>query len=148
MTDFLLEYYDWIKALHVISVIFWMAGLLYLPRLFIYQLEAPKGGEVATAMKTYERLLHKRILNPAMHASWTFAILMLWANPALFKEGWMHVKLTAVILMTAAHFYFGWIRRRLERDEDVGASRMWRFVNEVPAVLAIIIVLMAIPKPF
>lgn len=148
MTDFLLDYYVWIKALHVISVIFWMAALLYLPRLFIYQIEAPAGGELHGALKGYQRLLHKRILNPAMHASWFFAILMLWANPALFSDGWMHVKLTAVVLLTVSHLYFGWTRRRLERDEDVGASRTWRFLNEAPAVLAIVIVFMAIPKPF
>lgn len=148
MTDFLVEQYLWIKALHVISAIFWMAGLLYLPRLFVYQIEAPAGGALAEALKGYQRLLLKRIMNAAMIATWGFALLMLWANPGLFSEGWMHLKLTAAIAMTAAHMMFARTRRLLEQDQPVGSSRLWRFLNEAPALLAIIIVLMAVAKPF
>lgn len=153
MSDFLFDYYEWLKALHVLSVIFWMAALLYLPRLFVYQIEATvkhgaPGGELAEALKTYQRLLQKRIMGPAMHAAWTFALLMLWANPALFSQGWMHAKLLCVLLMTGAHVYFSIVRRKLETDQEVGPARRWRLLNEVPAVLAIIIVVMAVVEPF
>ncbi|MEL6979870.1 MAG: protoporphyrinogen oxidase HemJ [Pseudomonadota bacterium] len=148
MADLILDYYLWIKALHVISAIFWMAGLLYLPRLFIYQIEAPVGGELRDALKNYQRLLLKRIMNAAMIATWIFALLMIWANPGVFSAGWMHLKFLAVLLMTGAHMYFARTRRLLETDQPVGSSRSWRFLNEAPAALAIVIVLMAVAKPF
>ena len=148
MADILFDYYDWLKALHIISAIFWMAGLLYLPRLFVYQIEAPMGGELREALKTYQRLLLKRIMNAAIVATWAFALLMLWANPGLFSNGWMHVKLLCVVLMTGAHMYYARARRLLETDQDIGASRRWRLLNEVPAALAIVIVIMAVVEPF
>ena len=153
MSDILFDYYDWIKALHIISAIFWMAGLLYLPRLFVYQIEATArhgapGGELAEALKDYQRLLLKRIMNAAMIATWLFALLLLWANPGLFSNGWMHAKLLSVVLLTGAHMYYARTRRLLETDQDVGDSRRWRLLNEVPAALAIIIVVMAVVEPF
>ena len=153
MLDVLYEQYDLIKALHVISAIFWMAGLLYLPRLFVYQIEATlkhggPGGVLSEALKDYQRLLLKRIMNAAMIATWFFALLMLWANPGLFSVGWMHVKLLCVVLMTAAHMFYARARRLLESDQDIGPSRRWRFLNEIPAVLAIVIVIMAVAEPF
>ncbi|MEL6316270.1 MAG: protoporphyrinogen oxidase HemJ [Pseudomonadota bacterium] len=148
MQDMLLGLYDWLKAAHVISAIFWMAGLLYLPRLFVYQIEAPKGGELNAALKAYQRLLLKRIMNAAMIATWLFALLMLWANPSLMTQGWMHAKLAAVIAMTVLHMAFARTRRLLEADEDVGTGRAWRLYNEAPAALAIVIVVMAIVEPF
>lgn len=153
MWEFVDDHYEWIKALHLISAIFWMAGLLYLPRLFVYQIEATAahgapGGALAEALKDYQRLLLKRIMNAAMIATWAFALIMLWTRPGLMGEGWMHVKLLCVVLMTAAHMYYARTRRLLETDQDVGSSRRWRFLNEAPAFLAIIIVIMAIVEPF
>lgn len=148
MQNFLLDYYLWVKALHVVAVIFWMAGLLYLPRLFVYQIEAPAGGPLGAALKDYQRLLLKRIMNAAMIAAWAFALLLIWARPELFSEGWMHLKLLCVVLMTAAHMWFARTRRLLEADQDVGPSARWRLYNEIPAALAIVIVVMAIVEPF
>lgn len=148
MADILFEYYDWLKALHIISAIFWMAGLLYLPRLFVYQIEAPLGGELREALKTYQRLLLKRIMNAAMIATWLFALMMLWANAGLFSNGWMHAKLLCVVLLTGAHMYYARARRLLETDQDIGTSRQWRLLNEVPAALSIVIVIMAVVEPF
>lgn len=153
MIGFLASHYDWLKALHVISVIFWMAGLLYLPRLFVYQIEATEkhggpGGELAEALKSHQRLLLKRIMNAAMIATWVFGLLLLWVNSSLLSFGWMHAKLLCVVLMTGAHIYFARTRRLLESDQDVGGSKRWRLINEVPALLAIIIVIMAVAEPF
>ena len=153
MGAFLFDIYDWLKALHILSAIFWMAGLLYLPRLFVYQIEATArhggpGGELAEALKTYQRLLLKRIMNAAMIATWAFALLLIWANPGLFSNGWMHLKLLCVLLLTGAHMYYARTRRLLETDQDVGDGRRWRLLNEVPAVLAIVIVIMAVVEPF
>lgn len=153
MADILFDYYDWLRALHILSAIFWMAGMLYLPRLFVYQIEATQnhggpGGELSEALKTYQRLLQKRIMNGAMIATWIFGLLMLWANSGLLMDGWMHVKLLCVLLMSGAHDFYARTRLRLERDEDVGSSRRWRFLNEAPALLAIVIVIMAVVEPF
>ncbi|MEM9725298.1 MAG: CopD family protein [Pseudomonadota bacterium] len=153
MSEFLLDAYDWIKALHIVSAMFWMAGLLYLPRLFVYQIEATTahggpGGALAEALKTYQRLLLKRIMNAAMLATWGFALLMIIANPGLFSNAWMIVKFLSVCALTATHMYYARARRMLESDGDIGPSRRWRLLNEIPAALAIIIVIMAVAEPF
>ena len=146
--DFLAGYYVWIKALHIISVIFWMAGMAYLPRLFVYHAEAAPGSDKAETFKIMERRLLRGIVNPAMIASFLFGILMLVANPALLSQGWMHVKLLLILVMSALHGFFARWRKQLERDENRHDARFYRIVNEGPPLLVIFIVLLAVAKPF
>ena len=139
--------YDVIKALHLISVMSWMAGLLYLPRLFVYHAETTVGSVRAETFKVMERRLLKAIMNPAMIASFVFGIWMIVLAPGLFYEPWMHVKILCVLLMTGCHGVFSKMRRRLENDEPPRPPRAYRIWNEVPTVLMVIIVFMAVVKP-
>ena len=148
MSDFLLAHYDWIKALHVISVIFWMAGMAYLPRLFVYHAEAAKGSDKSETFKVMERRLLKGIINPAMGATFLFGGLMIWANPDLLTQGWFHAKLTLVLLMAGAHGAFSKWRKEFEADANRRDARFYRIVNEIPPVLVVLIVILVIVKPF
>ncbi|MEM6810901.1 MAG: protoporphyrinogen oxidase HemJ [Pseudomonadota bacterium] len=148
MSDFLLTYYFWIQSIHVIAAIAWMAGLLYLPRLFVYHAQEEKGSATSETFKTMEYRLLKFIMNPAMIATWVFAILMIVANPDLFSQGWMHVKLTAVILLSGVHGIFSKWRKRFHADQNQKPAKFYKIWNEVPTALMIIIVIMAIAKPF
>ena len=139
--------YDVIKALHLISVMCWMAGLLYLPRLFVYHAETTVGSVRAETFKVMERRLLKAIMNPAMIASFVFGIWMILLAPALLYEPWMHVKILCVLLMAGCHGVFSKMRRRLENDEPPRPPRTYRIWNEVPTVLMVIIVFMAVVKP-
>ena len=148
MSDLLFEYYNWIKALHVISVIAWMAGLLYLPRLFVYHANAEKGSDVSEQFKIMERKLLRFIMNPAMIATWIFGILLIVANTTLFEFGWMHLKITLVILMSVLHMVFSKWRKVFERDENTRSHKFYRWWNEAPTILMILIVIAAIAEPF
>ena len=139
--------YDVIKALHLISVMSWMAGLLYLPRLFVYHAETKVGSVRAETFKVMERRLLKAIMNPAMIASFVFGIWMIVLAPGLLYEPWMHVKILCVLLMAGCHGVFSKMRRRLENDESPRPPRAYRIWNEVPTVLMVIIVFMAVVKP-
>jgi len=139
--------YDVIKALHLISVMSWMAGLLYLPRLFVYHAETTVGSVRAETFKVMERRLLKAIMNPAMIASFVFGIWMMFLAPGLLYEPWMHVKILCVLLMAGCHGVFSKMRRRLENDEPPRPPRTYRIWNEVPTVLMVIIVFMAVVKP-
>ena len=139
--------YDVIKALHLISVMSWMAGLLYLPRLFVYHAETTVGSVRAETFKVMERRLLKAIMNPAMIASFAFGIWMIVLAPGLLYEPWMHVKILCVLLMAGCHGVFSKMRRRLENDESPQPPRAYRIWNEVPTVLMVIIVFMAVVKP-
>ena len=139
--------YDVIKALHLISVISWMAGLLYLPRLFVYHAETTVGSVRAETFKVMERRLLKAIMNPAMVASFVFGIWMIILAPSLLYEPWMHVKILCVLLMAGCHGVFSKMRRKLENDEPPRPPRAYRIWNEVPTVLMVIIVFMAVVKP-
>ncbi len=139
--------YEIIKSLHIISVISWMVGLLYLPRLFVYHADAQTGSVQAETFKVMERRLLKAIMTPAMIASFIFGLWMLALNPGLFSEPWFHVKLTAVLLMAGVHGKFSKMRRLLENDEKPLSSKAYRIWNEVPTILMIIIVVMAVAKP-
>ena len=139
--------YDVIKALHLISVMSWMAGLLYLPRLFVYHAETTVGSVRAETFKVMERRLLKAIMNPAMVASFVFGIWMIVLAPDLLYEPWMHVKILCVVLMAGCHGAFSKMRRRLENDEPPRPPRAYRIWNEVPTVLMVIIVFMAVVKP-
>ena len=148
MSDLLFEYYNWIKAVHVISVIAWMAGLLYLPRLYVYHANAEKGSDVSEQFKIMERKLLRFIMNPAMIATWIFGILLIVANTTLFEFGWMHLKITLVILMSVLHMVFSKWRKVFERDENTRSHKFYRWWNEAPTILMILIVIAAIAEPF
>tara|TARA_R110002110_G_scaffold12692_16_gene60233 strand:- start:5283 stop:5729 length:447 start_codon:yes stop_codon:yes gene_type:complete len=148
MLDFLGGYYLWIKGLHIISVIFWMAGMAYLPRLFVYHAEARPGSGTSETFKIMERRLLRGIVNPAMIATFVFGILMLTLNPGLFFDLWMQIKLVLIFIMSGAHGYFSRWRREFERDENSHDARFYRIVNEVPPALVVLIVILAVVKPF
>lgn len=148
MTDFLSQHYLWIKALHIIAVMAWMAGMLYLPRLFVYHAGAEKGSDKSETFKIMERRLLRAIINPAMILAWLLGGLMVWANPELLQQGWFHVKLTGAVLMSALHGVFSKWRKVFARDENTRGANFYRWWNEAPTVLLIVIVLMAVAKPF
>lgn len=148
MSNFLLDHYLIIKALHVIAVIAWLAGLLYLPRLFVYHAQAESGSDKSETFKVMERKLLRAIMNPAMIAVWIFGILMIVANPSLLQNGWLHVKLTCVVLLTILHHVYSSWRKMFMRDQNKYSPRFYRWWNEAPTALMIIIVFMVILKPF
>ncbi|AEP08351.1 protoporphyrinogen oxidase HemJ [Micavibrio aeruginosavorus] len=148
MASFLLTYYLWIKALHIIAIIAWMAGMLYLPRLYVYHADAPKGSDKSETFKVMERRLLRFIMNPAMIASLVFGVLMIWANPDLMKQGWMHAKLGLIVLMFGLHGVFSKWRKVFERDENTRSAKFYKIWNEAPTLLMIIIVIMAVAEPF
>ncbi len=148
MVDFFGQYYLWIKALHIIAVMSWMAGMLYLPRLFVYHVDAKKGSELSETLKVMERRLLRFIINPAMILAFVFGGLMLWANPDLMSQPWMHMKLTAIVALTGVHGFYARWRKQFERDENTHSTKFYRWWNEAPTVLMIIIVIMAVAEPF
>jgi putative membrane protein len=139
--------YLWFKAFHIMAVIAWMAGLFYLPRLFIYHSDVAVGSESSELFKTMESRLYRIIMNPAMMMAWIFGLFIAWQGMWL-SAGWLHVKFLGVIAMTGMHVYYGRAVKAFGRDERPGNARHWRIMNEVPAVLMILIVLMAVLKPF
>ena len=141
-------FYPWIKALHVISVIAWMAGMFYLPRLFVYHTSAPAGSATSETFKVMERKLMRIIMTPAMLATWIFGGTLLAMNPALLQEGWLAVKLVFVIGLTGLHhMMIGWMRAFAE-DRNRRSARYFRVANEVPTLAMIVIVIMVIVRPF
>lgn len=139
--------YDWIKAVHVIAVISWMAGMLYLPRLFVYHSQAASGTAESETFKVMERRLLRAIINPAMIATWAAGLWLAWSGFG-FMGGWLHAKIALVLAMSGVHGYFSGAVRRFARDADTRSTRHWRLMNEVPTVLMIAIVILVIVKPF
>ncbi|MCB1556653.1 MAG: protoporphyrinogen oxidase HemJ [Alphaproteobacteria bacterium] len=148
MAAFLLDHYLTLKALHLIAVMAWMAGLLYLPRLFVYHAGAAKGSEASETFKVMEFKLLRYIMTPASVAAWGVGGLMLWANPALLMAPWMHVKLLCVVLMTVFHHMLMIWRKRFARDENRHSAGFYRRWNEAPTILMIVIIVMAVVEPF
>ncbi|MBU0725677.1 MAG: protoporphyrinogen oxidase HemJ [Alphaproteobacteria bacterium] len=143
------DLYSWIKALHLISVIAWMAGMLYLPRLYVYHAGVAAGSPESEVFKVMERRLLRAIINPAMGATFIFGIwLLVLYGPDIWSQGWWHAKLTFVILMTAAHGFLSRWRKDFEADRNTRSTVFYRVANEVPTVLMIVIVVMVIVKPF
>lgn len=140
--------YFWVKALHVISIVAWMAGLFYLPRLFVYHANAVKGSEVSELFKVMERRLYHAIMMPAMIASWLFGAIMLAAVPGYLSDGWLHAKLTFVVALTVVHFLLERYRRDFAADRNRHDHKFFRVLNEVPTLLLIGIVIMVVVKPF
>lgn len=142
-----MDLYSWIKSFHVISIIAWMAGLFYLPRLFVYHAEAPEGSQTAETFKIMERRLMRAIMRPAMIASWVFGLWVAYLGGA-FTQGWFHAKLTLVVLMSAYHEYLGTCLKAFAEDRNLKSERFYRLINEVPTVLMIGIVILVIVRPF
>ena len=139
------------KSIHLIAVISWMAGLLYLPRIFVYHSESVrdnKSEDLKETFKVMERRLFKAIMTPAMIASFIFGIWMIVVNHGLIFETWFHVKIAAVLAMAACHGKFSKMRRLLENDIQPSSSKTYRIWNEVPTILMVIIVFMSVLKPF
>ncbi len=147
MAGFLGDAYLWVKSLHILAVIAWMAGFLYLPRLFVYHCSAEIGSKQSETFKVMERRLLRAIMNPAMLVAWA-AGLALAANIDAWSEGWFHVKLILLIVLTVLHMVAARWRRAFAEDANRHSERFYRVMNEVPAVLMIGIVVMAVVKPF
>jgi protoporphyrinogen IX oxidase len=141
------QFYPWVKALHVIAVISWMAGMLYLPRLFVYHAEAERGSSQSETFKVMERRLLRAIVNPAMIATWILGLWLAWKG-FQFTGGWLHLKIAAVIGFSAVHGYFARAVRMFAEDRNDRSARYWRMMNEVPTLLMIAIVILVIVKPF
>ena len=149
MGDLLTAYFLWIKALHVVSVIAWMAGLLYLPRLYVYHCDAELGSVQSETFKVMERRLLRAIMNPAMVAAWLFGGLML-ATPGVidWATGWIWLKLVMVGGLTVLHHLFALWRKAFAEDRNRHRARVFRIANEAPTLMMIIIIVCVIVKPF
>jgi protoporphyrinogen IX oxidase len=139
--------YEWIKALHVIAVIAWMAGMLYLPRLFVYHSVAEVGSKQSETFKLMERRLLKAIINPAMAVTWLSGLYLAWAGH-WFSAGWLHGKLLLVIAMSGMHGFLGRCVKNFAADRNTRSHGFYRLINEVPTVLMIGIVILVVVKPF
>ncbi len=147
--DWLAEIYPWTKAAHIISIIAWMAGMLYLPRLFVYHADAAKGSELSETLKVMERRLLRAIINPAMVAAFVFgAMLLLTPGAVDWSAGWIYLKLALVAGLSVLHHLFALWRKAFERDQNMHRARYYRVANEVPTVLMIGIVVLAVTKAF
>jgi protoporphyrinogen IX oxidase len=138
--------YDWIKAFHIIAVIAWMAGMLYLPRLFVYHCEAEPGSRQSETFKVMERRLLKAIINPAMIVSWLLGIWLVW-SAGWSAWGWLQAKVVLALALSGLHgFYVRWVRD-FAADRNQHSQRFYRIINEVPTVMMIAIVLLVVLKP-
>lgn len=140
---------EWVKALHVISVIAWMAGLMYLPRLFVYHADVAVGSAQSETFKTMERRLYRGITTPAMIATWVFGLWLAFGYGLVdFSQGWMWLKALMVIGLSGVHGFFGGLMRKFQTDSNAHSSRFFRQINEIPFVIAIVIVIAVIVRPF
>jgi putative membrane protein len=140
--------YLWIKALHILAIISWMVGLLYLPRLYVYHSMVETGSARDMTFQLMERRLLKAIMNPAMIASFLFGFWMVLLNPDLLSQGWFHIKLASVLLLAGVHGKFAVMRKAFAEGRANRSDRYYRVWNEVPTVLMIIIVIMVVIQPF
>jgi putative membrane protein len=141
--------YDWLKALHLIGVISWLAGLLYIFRLFVYHVENRDKPDIVATLAVMQRRLYRAICWPAMIFTTVFGVWLFSTSAAGYmRAGWFHVKLTALVLLFGYHFYAGKVRRDLAAGRSTLTARQCRALNEVPTVLMLIIVIMAVVKPF
>ncbi len=150
ITDFLSWAYPWTKSLHVISVIAWMAGIFYLPRLFVYHSEAIEPGSATdTLFQTMERRLLRAIMNPAMIATWIFGLMLVFTPGIVdWSQVWPWTKAAAVLTMTWFHHWLGYRRKDFLRGQNTVTGRSYRMMNELPTVMLIVIVVSVIARPF
>ncbi|WP_332701882.1 protoporphyrinogen oxidase HemJ [Devosia sp.] len=140
---------EWVKALHVISVIAWMAGMMYLPRLFVYHADAEVGSDKSETFKLMERRLYRGIMTPAMLATWIFGLWLAFGYGIVdFSMGWMWLKAAMVIALSGVHGWYGSLLRAFQQDRNVKSDKFFRSINEIPFVIAIVIVIAVIVKPF
>jgi putative membrane protein len=143
------DVYIWAKALHIISVIAWMAGLLYLPRLFVYHAQQPVGSAASETFKIMERRLLRAIMNPAMVASFLFGGILIWyLGEAAWSMGWLHAKFACLVGLVVLHGLMARWRRAFAEDRNRHSETFFRVCNELPTVLMIAIVILAVVKPF
>jgi protoporphyrinogen IX oxidase len=147
--SWLAPYYPLIKAFHIISMVAWMAGLLYLPRLFVYHADAPAGSPMAETFKGMERRLLRGIMNPAMVAVYVFGIALA-STPGIvdWRQGWIYAKLVLVAVLTVFHHLLGVWRTDFATDRNRRPARFYRMVNELPMLALIAIVILVVVKPF
>lgn len=142
------EYYLWFQAFHIIAVMAWMAAMLYLPRLFVYHAQTDIGTPQSETFKVMERRLLRYIGTPAMIVTWVLGMCLLAGNPQVMSDGWMHVKLLLVFLLSGFHgACAGWMKK-FARDENTKSDKFYRVANEIPTVFMVIIVILAVVKPF
>ena len=148
MGSFLSDYYLWVKSLHVVAVIAWMAGLFYLPRLFVYHAEEVEVASKTDLMfQTMERRLLKAIMNPAMIVAWVFGTLLAWTPGIVdWSASWPWVKAAAVVGMTGFHMWLGGVRKKFVNNNNNLTGKQYRIMNEVPTVLMVVIVISVIVK--
>lgn len=139
--------YVWVKAFHIIAVIAWMAGMLYLPRLFVYHCEAAVGSKQSETFKVMERRLLRVIINPAMILTWVLGLTLVWLG-GWHTAGWMHAKFALVIVLSGLHGWLVRCWRDFEADRNTRSKKFYRIINEVPAVLMVGIVILVVVKPF
>lgn len=147
MIMFLSNNIDWIKAFHVISVIAWMSGMFYLPRLFVYHAETMPGSTESERFKLMERRLLRVIINPAMIATWAFGLTLMFLT-GVYEDLWFQAKFALVVLMSGLHGYFVGCVRKFANDRNDKPARFYRILNEVPTLLMIFIVILVIVQPF
>jgi protoporphyrinogen IX oxidase len=142
-----MNFYLLFKSLHLIAVISWMAGLLYLPRIFVYHSEASHDSQ-KQVFKTMERKLYNYIMMPAMLLSWLFGILLIYnLGFNIFKELWMQIKIVSVLILTHYHFKLGRYLQDFATDNNHKSSRFYRVINEVPTIILIVVVFVVVFKP-
>ncbi len=141
-------WYDWLKAAHVISVLAWMAGMMYLPRLFVYHAESAVGSDKSETFKVMERRLYRGIINPAMIATWVFGLAMVFHGLIDWSQLWPWVKAAMVIALSGVAGFYGRLLKDFANDRNSRPARFYRVINELPFVLAIVIVIMVIARPF
>jgi putative membrane protein len=144
-----MDAYNYVKAFHLIAAISWMAGMLYLPRLYVYHTDAKRGSELSETLKTMEHRLLRYIINPAMILTWLLGLVLIFGFNVIDMRtaGWLHVKLTAVVVLTVLHVLLSRWRKDFAADRNTRSAGFFRIMNEVPTVLLIIIVIMVIVKP-
>ena len=143
-----MDWYRWVMALHVISVIAWMAGMMYLPRLFVYHADAAAGSDKSETFKLMERRLYRGITTPAMIATFVFGIAMVSAGTIDWSSIWPWVKAASVLALSGIHGFYGRLLRDFGNDRNTRPAKFFRQINEIPFVLAIVIVIMVIVRPF
>lgn len=143
-----MDWYLYLKALHVIAIIVWMAGLFYLPRLYVYHVDAAPGSEMSETFKVMEQRLLRIIMNPALIASWVLGLILMFGYVDLATAGWLHAKLLLVVVMSGFHGYLAKCRKDFAADRNSHSSRYYRLINEIPTLLLIFIVFLAVVKPF
>ena len=145
-----MDWYSIVKAFHIIAVIAWMAGMLYLPRLFVYHADAAPGTQLSETLKVMETRLLRAIITPGMAATWILGLLLVFAFDVvdIRTDGWLHAKLTLVLILSGLHGVFSRWRKDFAADQNQRTARFYRIANEVPTVLMVAVVLLVVVKPF